>query len=89
ADKKQESTVSDSTDNLKEKTNYWERLRLATRRFRYAAEDWVYLCLLGCTMALISIWMDWTIERFNAMHIWTYEKAASFQDTESSIIAMF
>ena len=48
----------------------WVRLRVLGR----VGEDWVFLTLLGVTMALLSFLMDYVIDQCQTAHTWLYEE---------------
>ncbi len=41
--------------------------------FAKIGEDWVFLCVLGMLMAIISMIMDWGIELCSNSRLWLYQ----------------
>lgn len=56
---------------------YWDQcMKLRDAAFHKIGEDWVFLALLGVTMALMSFTMDYIIEKCQEAKLWLYEELA-------------
>ncbi|VDP08998.1 unnamed protein product [Soboliphyme baturini] len=61
-----------------ERPNWKKKLFRDVRKI--ISDDWMFLTLLGISVALLSFCMDYCIERILKMRVWIYEEAALIND---------